>query len=57
MLPTIILFVNGVAVDRVVGFDELGGSDEFPTMALIRRLITGGVLLPKNKTEDPSFKV
>jgi thioredoxin-like negative regulator of GroEL len=25
MLPTIIMFVNGIAVERIVGFDELGG--------------------------------
>jgi len=51
MLPTIILFENGVAIDRIVGFEELGGADDFPTMSLIRRLVVGGVLIPKNKTE------
>lgn len=36
-LPTICLFKNGVLVDQVVGFEELGGKDDFKTMALIRR--------------------
>jgi len=30
VLPTIIIFVDGVALDRVVGFDELGARDDFP---------------------------
>jgi hypothetical protein len=38
MLPCIIMFVNGVAVDRVVGFEELGGKDDFSPVALERRL-------------------
>ena len=31
MLPTILLFTDGVVKDRIVGFDELGGRDVFPT--------------------------
>ena len=52
MLPTIVLFENGVAIDRIIGFEELGGQDDFPTMNLVRRLVKGGVLIPKNKTES-----
>ena len=29
MLPSIVCFINGVAKDRVVGFSELGGVDDF----------------------------
>lgn len=57
MLPTIILFENGVAIDRVVGFDELGGQDDFPTMNLVRRLVKGGVLIPKNKSESGQIRI
>ena len=57
MLPTIVLFENGVAIDRVTGFEELGGQDDFPTMNLIRRLVKGGVLIPKNKTESGQIRV
>ena len=38
MLPTLILFENGVAIGRIVGFEELGGEDDFPTMNLVRLL-------------------
>jgi hypothetical protein len=38
MLPTIVCFVDGIAVDRIVGFDELGGKDDFQTSVLEKRL-------------------
>ena len=47
MLPTVVLFKDGIAIDRVVGFDELGGSQEFETSVLERRLAKGGVILVK----------
>ena len=40
MLPTVICFMDGVAFDRIVGFEELGGQDEFPTLVLTRRLVS-----------------
>lgn len=30
-LPTVVLFKNGVAEDRLVGFNEVGGDDSFKT--------------------------
>ncbi|KAF0982348.1 hypothetical protein FDP41_011278 [Naegleria fowleri] len=39
VLPSIILFKDGVAVDRIVGFEELGGKDDFPTVAMEKRLL------------------
>ena len=44
MLPCVILFVNGVAVDRVIGFDELGKKDDFKTEDLESRFISAGVI-------------
>jgi hypothetical protein len=32
------MFKNGVSVDRVVGFEQLGGKDDFSTAALEARL-------------------
>ncbi len=29
-----VMFVNGVAVDRIVGFEPLGATDDFPTSAV-----------------------
>ena len=34
VLPCIVFFRNGVAYDRIVGFEELGARDDFPTAAL-----------------------
>lgn len=47
MLPCVILFVNGVAVDRVVGFDELGKKDDFRTEDLESRFRSAGVIEKK----------
>ncbi|KAJ3122860.1 hypothetical protein HK098_002436 [Nowakowskiella sp. JEL0407] len=38
ILPCLICFVKGIAVDRVVGFDELGGTDSFTTATFEKRL-------------------
>ncbi len=34
VLPTIIIFIDGIAKDRVVGFDDLGNTDTFKTSLL-----------------------
>jgi|TARA_B110000977_G_C10867851_1_gene412333 thiol-disulfide isomerase/thioredoxin len=57
MLPTIISFIDGVAVDRIIGFEELGGHDEFPTITLTRRLIEGGCLLALDRKERGEIKI
>lgn len=57
MLPTIIMFVDGVALDRIVGFEEIGGADDFPTINLTRRLIRGGVLWANNRKEKGQMKI
>ncbi len=57
MLPTVIMFIDGVAQDRIVGFDELGACDDFPTIALTRRLIKGGVLYANNRKEAGQMKI
>jgi hypothetical protein len=31
VLPCVVLFKHGRSVDRVVGFEQLGGKDDFPT--------------------------
>ena len=36
VLPTICLFKDGVLKKKVVGFEELGGNDEFKTIELVR---------------------
>ena len=51
MLPTTICFMDGVAFDRVCGFEELGGVDSFPTLLLARRLVRTGCIKALNKQE------
>ena len=51
MLPEIVCFMDGVVLDRVCGFEELGGKDEFPTILLARRLVQTGVIKAKNRIE------
>ena len=38
---------EGVAYDRVVGFEELGGKDDFETSALESRMLVAGIVEPK----------
>ncbi|RKP06776.1 thioredoxin-like protein [Thamnocephalis sphaerospora] len=42
MLPCVVLFKDGIAVDRVVGFEELGNTDNFTLRTLERRLAREG---------------
>ncbi|KAH0562992.1 hypothetical protein GP486_002440 [Trichoglossum hirsutum] len=52
ILPCVIAFVEGIAVDRVIGFDGLGHSeDTFTTSDLEQRLLKAGVL-QRAKTTD-----
>lgn len=44
VLPTICIARDGKTVDYIVGFDDLGGSDEFPTEMLEWRLGTTQVI-------------
>ncbi|KAJ9099496.1 hypothetical protein QFC20_005708 [Naganishia adeliensis] len=46
VLPCVISFVNGNAIDRLIGFEELGNDDTFTTAALEFRLKRSGVLPP-----------
>lgn len=57
MLPTVICFMDGVAFDRIVGFEDLGGKDEFPTLLLTRKLVKTGCLKALNKNEVGGMKI
>jgi hypothetical protein len=37
VLPTVCCFKDGVLIDKIVGFEELGGSDDFKTIDLVRK--------------------
>jgi thioredoxin-like negative regulator of GroEL len=57
MLPSVLGFQDGIHVDRIIGFEELGGTDEFPTILLTRKLIDMGMLLPKNDKEAGVMRI
>ncbi|XP_024021777.1 thioredoxin domain-containing protein PLP3B isoform X2 [Morus notabilis] len=50
-LPCVILF-RGIAVDRLIGFQDLGGKDDFSTKALENLLIKKGFISEKKQDED-----
>ncbi|KAL6654927.1 hypothetical protein ACP70R_008392 [Stipagrostis hirtigluma subsp. patula] len=51
-LPCVILFKKGIAVDRLVGFQDLGSKDDFSTRALENILKLKGIIDEKKKDED-----
>mmetsp|Transcript_15735 Transcript_15735/g.23690 ORF Transcript_15735/g.23690 Transcript_15735/m.23690 type:complete len:296 (+) Transcript_15735:105-992(+) len=53
VLPTIIMFVDGVAKDRIVGFEELGQKDEFETIVLEERISKSGCIPKPPKAKKP----
>ncbi|XP_031093760.1 thioredoxin domain-containing protein PLP3A [Ipomoea triloba] len=50
-LPCVILFRKGIATDRLVGFQDLGGKDDFPTKTLETYLLKKGII-KENKPDD-----
>ena len=54
MLPCLVLFSNGVAFDRIVGFEELGGKDDFKTETLEKRLLEAAMISAPKLYDDSS---
>lgn len=54
VLPCIVFFRNGVAYDRIVGFEELGAKDDFATSRLEGMLMSAGIIQIPEKGEDDS---
>ncbi|KAL8693661.1 MAG: hypothetical protein Q9218_001571 [Villophora microphyllina] len=54
VLPCVIAFKKGVSVDRIIGFEGLGYSeDTFSTKDLERRLLRSGTLVREKLTDAP----
>lgn len=51
-LPCVILFRKGVATDRLVGFQDLGGKDDFATKTLEALLLRKGILNERKGDEE-----
>lgn len=57
VLPCVLAFINGVSVDRIVGFEGLGyTADTFTTKDLESRLLGSGVVLRPKAMEDASVR-
>lgn len=59
-LPCVILFRNGIAFDRIVGFQDLGNKDDFTTRALENLLKRKGIITERkggNDNEDATDDV
>lgn len=54
MLPTISIVKNDKATDYIVGLDELGGSEDFPTETLEERLLAVEAILDVSGPRRPS---
>jgi len=57
VLPCIIAFIDGIAADRIVGFDDLGNTDNFSTAQLEFRLYKSGVISRPRLAESKSTSI
>lgn len=57
ILPTIVLFNDGKGYDRIIGFEDLGIDDNFPTINLTRRLVKAKIIQGKNKSERGEISI
>ena len=56
MLPTVIFFKDGIARDRMIGLEDVGGSDEFTTEALEARIAKAGVIITGDKVDEDELE-
>jgi len=56
VLPCLFSFVDGIAVDRIIGFEELGNTDDFTTKFLETRLSKSDVIVVSQETGSNSRK-
>ncbi|KAG0349076.1 hypothetical protein BG005_011181 [Podila minutissima] len=56
VLPCVISFIDGMAVDRLIGFEELGNTDNFSTTMLELRYKTVGVIEDDKKDDKRNLK-
>jgi hypothetical protein len=48
---------DGKVFDRIIGFEDLGGGDDFKTIVLTRRLVRSKIIKAKNKHERGEINV
>lgn len=57
VLPCVICFVDGIGVDRIIGFEGIGFGDDFSTKDLEARLLTSGVLIRAKVQDDDRSRI
>ena len=58
MLPTVMLIENGKTVRSLIGFDDLGGTDDFTSDVLLNYLKNAGLINPRGMfASDQSLDV
>lgn len=57
ILPCVIGFIDGIGVDRIVGFEGLGNGDSFTTKDLEARLLAAGVLVRAKVTASDRLAI
>lgn len=50
VLPCVVVFIDGVAVDRLVGFEHFGNRDDFKTAEVAQWLVSAGAITPQAST-------
>ncbi|KAJ1505113.1 hypothetical protein HMI54_006258, partial [Coelomomyces lativittatus] len=56
ILPCVIFFIDGITKERLIGFEELGNTDDFPTILLEKRLHQAKVIASMSTVQDNSPK-
>jgi thioredoxin-like negative regulator of GroEL len=52
VMPSLLLFKDGVCYDRIIGFDKVSVQDVFPTHLLAKRLVALGVMKARHSEEE-----
>lgn len=56
VLPCVLAFVDGVSIDRLLGFEGLGNTpDNMTTMGLETRLLSSGVIQRAKTSQDATL--
>lgn len=56
VLPCLVAFMDGISLDRLVGFEELGSNDNFTTRDLEKRLAQCKIIRLGDRTEEQARK-
>merc|ERR1711998_668728 len=56
MLPTVIVFKDGVVAEQFSGFDEMGGKDDFRTEVMEHWFSKAGCVIMKKKDVDKALE-